>query len=387
MKLEEFNAKVAELKAEGAKLAQAGKLEEAEAKKKEIEALEASFQAEKEAQAEENAINKGSAVQVDMQNEQKLGEENIMEKVFDASSVEYKNAFLKHISGRDDQMTKMENAAFVHTTSNTPDVLPTTMLNQIWDLVSKNHVIAGDITQYKTGTILEVVKHTAIVKGAAGTVNENAAPANDEQNTFVKVTLSGKDFAKTVEISYAEAEMSIEALEGYLVQEIATSMGEAIADDIITTLKATGAGTNGIAVANRVETKTVSKMVFADIAGAFALVKRANNMTVYCTRATLFNRLAQLEDTAGHLIYQPSATVGVPGTLLGAPVKIEDSLNDDEILIGDPKRIVSNVINDIMVETDKDIKVHKYIYSGYARMECALVDPESMALLTVKTSS
>lgn len=387
MKLEEFNAKVAELKAEGAKLAQAGKLEEAEAKKKEIEALEASFQAEKEAQAEENAINKGSAVQVDMQNEQKLGEENIMEKVYDASSVEYKNAFLKHISGRDDQMTKMENAAFVHTTSNTPDVLPTTMLNQIWDLVSKNHVIAGDITQYKTGTILEVVKHTAIVKGAAGTVNENAAPANDEQNTFVKVTLSGKDFAKTVEISYAEAEMSIEALEGYLVQEIATSMGEAIADDIIATLKATGAGTNGIATGNRVETKTANKMVFADIAGAFALVKRANNMTVYCTRATLFNRLAQLEDTAGHLIYQPSATVGVPGTLLGAPVKIEDSLVDDEILIGDPKRIVSNVINDIMVETDKDIKVHKYIYSGYARMECALVDPESMALLTVKTSA
>ena len=35
MKLEEFNAKVAELKAEGAKLAQAGKLEEAEAKKAE----------------------------------------------------------------------------------------------------------------------------------------------------------------------------------------------------------------------------------------------------------------------------------------------------------------------------------------------------------------
>ena len=387
MKLDEFNAKVAELKAEGAKLAQAGKLEEAEAKKKEIEALEASFQAEKEAQAEENAINKGSAVQVDMQNEQKLGEENIMEKVYDASSVEYKNAFLKHISGRDDQMTKMENAAFVHTTSNTPDVLPTTMLNQIWDLVSKNHVIAGDITQYKTGTILEVVKHTAIVKGAAGTVNENAAPANEEQNTFVKVTLSGKDFAKTVEISYAEAEMSIEALEGYLVQEIATSMGEAIADDIIATLKATGTGTNGIATGNRVETKTANKMVFADIAGAFALVKRANNMTVYCTRATLFNRLAQLEDTAGHLIYQPSATVGVPGTLLGAPVKIEDSLADDEILIGDPKRIVSNVINDIMVETDKDIKVHKYIYSGYARMECALVDPESMALLTVKASA
>lgn len=387
MTLNEFNAKVTELKAEGAKLAQEGKLDEAEAKKNEIEALEASFQAEKEAKAEENALNEKKAVQTDLIVEHKLGEENTMDKIYNASSPEYKNAFLKHISGRDDEMTKLENTAFVHTTSNTPNVLPTTMLNEIWDLVSKNHVITGDITQYRTGTILEVVKHTAIAAGAAGTVNEATAPANDEQNTFVKVTLSGKDFAKTVELSYAEAEMSIEALEGYLVQEIATNMGEAIADDIVTTLKATGSGTNGIASGNRIETATANKMTFKDVAGTFAVVKRASNIVVYCTRATLFNRLAQLEDTAGHLIYQPSATVGVPGTLLGAPVKIEDSLNDDEVLLGDPKRIVSNVVSDIIVETDKDIKAHKYIYAGYARMQCALIDPESMALLTVKTSS
>lgn len=387
MNKEQFEAKMAELKAQGAAFAKEGKLSEAEAIKNEMEKLENEFQALKDAQAEENLMNKTNAVDPTIQAGQTLGEENKMDKIYDASSVEYKNAFLKHISGRDDQMTKMENAAFVHTTSNTDAVLPTTMLNEIWDLVSKNHVIAGDITQYKTGTILEVVKHTAIVKGAAGTVNENAAPTNDEQNTFVKVTLSGKDFAKTIEISYAEAAMSIDALERYLVQELATNMGEAIADDIVATLKATGSGTNGIASTNRPDTTAADKMTFKDVAGAFALVKRANNLTVYCTRATLFNRLAQLEDTAGHLIYQPSATVGVPGTLLGAPVKIEDSLNDDEVLIGDPKRIVSNVISDIMVETDKDIKVHKYIYSGYARMECALVDPESMALLTVKTSS
>lgn len=348
----------------------------------------ASFDAEKEAAAESNALNKDTKVPAEFQAGQKLGEENKnMEKIYDASSVEYKNAFLKHISGRDDEMTKQENTAFIHTTSNTPNVLPTTMLDKIWDLVSKNHVITGDITKYKTGTILEVVKHTAVAAGAAAVATEGAAPANDEQNTFVKVTLAGKDFAKTVELSYAEAAMSIDALEDYLVQEISNSMGEAIANDVVTTLKATGAGTNGIATGNRIETATANKVAFKDVAAAFAKVKRANSITVYCTRASLFNRLAQLEDTAGHLIYQPSATVGVPGTLLGAPVKIEDSLNDDEFLIGDPKRIVSNVISDIIVETDKDIKNHKYIYSGYARMECALVDPESMALLTVKTSS
>lgn len=383
MTLEEFNKKLTELKAEGAQLAKEGKLSEAEAKKAEIENLQATFQAEKEKAAEENAVNKEPVVAEVMRETPMMGEENKeMEKTYDASSMEYRNAFLKHISGKDDEMTKVENAAFVHTTQNTPNVLPTTMLNQIWDLVSKNHVITGDITKYTTGTILEVVKHTEIKQGAAKTVSENAEN-DDEQNTFLKVTLSGKDFAKSVELSYAEAAMSIDALENYLIQEISTNMGEAIADDIIATLKGT---TNGIATANKVNTAAAAKLTFKDVAGAFALVKRANALTVYTTRATLFNRLAQLEDTAGHLIYQPSATAGVPGTLLGAPVKIEDSLDDDEILIGNPKRIVSNVVSDIIVETDKDIKKHKYIYSGYARMECALVDPESFALLTVKAS-
>ena len=381
MKLQEFNAKVAELKAEGAKLAQAGKLEEAEAKKKEIEALEASFQAEKEAQAEENAINKDTVVQANLQNEQKLGEENKMEKIYDASSVEYRNAFLKHISGRDDQMTKLENTAFIHTTQSTPNVLPTTMLNEIWDLVSKEHSIVGHVRTLKTGTIIEIVKHTAVAAGAAvkqTKANEGKAPADDEQNTFVKVTLSGNDFAKAVELSYAEAEMSIDALEQYLIQEIAKSLGDAIADDMVSTVK------TGTAAANKTTSATVGKVTYPEIAAAFAALKRAPKPVVYVTRFTLYNRLATLEDSAGR---QANANEGIEGYLLGAPVKIEDSVSDDEILIGDPSKVTNNVITDILVETDKDIKAHKYIYSGYERSECALIDDKAFALLTVKASS
>lgn len=380
MTLEQFNEKVTQLKAEGAELAKAGKLEEAEAKKAEIEKMSAEFQAAKEKQAEENALVDVTTIPAPMQVEQKLGEENkTMEKIYDASSVEYKNAFLKNITGRADQMTQQENAAFLHTTQNTPAVLPTTMVDQIWDLVSKNHVIMGDITIYRTGTILEIVKHTAIVKGAAAKKAEGAAN-DDEQNTFVKVTLSGNDFAKSLEISYAEAEMSIDAFEKYLVNEIATNLGEALADDAVASIE------DGIASGNKIQTAAVGKLAFADITGAFAGLARVNAPVVYCTRKTLYTRLATLENTAGQLIYQPSAVAGVPGTLLGAPVKIEDSVADDVLLIGDPKKFVYNMIQDVMVETDKDIKAHKYIYSGYARGEGSLVDDKAFAQLTVKTS-
>ena len=377
MKLEEFNAKVAELKAEGTKLAQEGKLDAAEAKKKEIEALEASFQAEKEAVAEENAITKDSTIQANFQSKQTLGEENkVMEKMYDASSVEYKNAFLKHISGRDDQMTKLENEAFVHTTQNTPNVLPTTMLNKIWDLVSKNHVIVGDVTTYRTSTILEVVKHTAIVQGAAAVKAENVAN-DDEQNTFVKVTLSGKDFVKSVEISYAEAKMSIEALEGYLVQEISTSIGEAIANDMVSQIE------SDLNNDNKVNAAVSGTLSFADVTGAFAKLKRNSKTVVYCSQATLYNYIVGMTNSAGQLIYQANANEGANGVLLGAKVKIEDSVADGKILMGDPQRVVNNIVQDILVETDKDIKKHKFIYSGYERSECALVDDRAFVEITV----
>lgn len=374
MTLEEYNVQLSALKAEGADLAKAGKLEDAEAKKAEIEKLSADFQAAKEAQAEENALEDKVNIPEEIRAERKLGEENEeMEKIYDASSVEYKNAFLKSITGRADQMTKLENAAFVHTTSNTGSVLPTTMVNEIWDLVSQNHVIMGDLTVYRTGTILEVVKHTEIVAGKAAKKAEGVAN-DDEQNTFVKVTLSGNDFVKTVEVSYAEAEMSIEAFEQYLVNEIANSIGEALADDAVASIE------SGINAANKIST---TALAFKDVAAAFGALKRVGSPVVYCTRATLFNRIATLTNTAGQLIYVPSAVADVPGTLLGAQVKIEDSVGDDVILIGDGKKVVYNMIQDIMVETDKDIKAHKYIYSGYARGEGALVDDRAFARITI----
>ena len=297
-------------------------------------------------------------------------------KIYDASSVEYRNAFLKHISGRDDEMTKLENTAFTHTTGNTGNVLPTTMLNEIWDLVSKEHVIVGDVTRYNFNTVVEIPKHTAIAAGAAAVVDENAAN-NDEQNTFAKVTLSGKDFSKSVELTYAMATMSIDALEQYLISEISRNLGEAIADDMISTIES---GINGD---NKFNAATSGTLAFSDVTKAFGKLKRTGVVKVYCTRATLYNRVVGMVNGAGQLIYQPSANPGANGTLLGAEVKIEESLADDKLLIGDPKRVVNNVFTDILVETDKDIKKHKYIYSGYERSECALMDDRSFAEITI----
>lgn len=292
-----------------------------------------------------------------------------------ADSKEYRNAFLKNLLGMD--MSREERAAFVHTTQNTGNVLPTTMLNQIWDLVSKQHSIMGDITIYRTGTILEVIKHTAIAQGAAKTVAENAAN-DDEQNTFVKVTLSGKDFSKHVDISYAMQRMSIDALEQYLVAEISRSMGDAMADDVIAQI-----GTD-MTSANKVESAAEGTLSFKELATVFGMLKRVGAVSVYATRSTIYNYLVGMVDTTGRPIFQPSAQAGQEGVILGAQIKVEDSIANNVILIGDGKKLVYNMVQDIMIESDKDIKKHVTTYSGYARGEGALIDPDAFVQLTVK---
>lgn len=297
------------------------------------------------------------------------------ERTYDASSPEYRNAFLKNL--REEDMTKEERTAFTHTTANTTAPMPTTMLDNIWSLIEEEHPILGDVTMYRTGTILEVVKHTAIAAGDAKTVAENAAN-DDEQNTFVKITLSGKDFTKTVEVSYAMQKMSLPAFEQYLTQEISDRIGAAMAKDVVAQI-----GTD-MTAGNKVKSAAVKETTFKELASVFAKLKRAKNPVVYATRATIYNYLVGLVDKNDRPIFQLNAQNGAEGVLLGAKVKVEDAVADNKMLIGDTKKVVYNMVQDIMIEHDKDIKKHVNVHSGYARGSGTLIDPDTFAELEIK---
>lgn len=313
---------------------------------------------------------------------EKIQEDIIMEeRKYTVDSAEYRSAFLKNLMGV--ELNEEERTAFVHTTGTTSgqsagNAVPSTMLNKIWDLVEEDHAILADITIYRTGTILEIAKRTAIAAGDAATATEGSAPSNDENNTFAKVTLSGKDFAKCVEISYALDKMSIDGFEDFLVNEIADRMGAALASDVITQI-----GTDYDSSNNDLDVASSGKIAWTDVSGAFSVLKNAKAVGVYASRATIYKYIVGMADTTGRPIFQPSANAGVEGYLLGAPVKAEDAITDDLVWFGDPKQVVGNFVQDIMVESDRDIKNHKKIYSGYARFQCALLAPKAFAKLDV----
>ena len=301
--------------------------------------------------------------------------------MFALDSKEYRTAWCKEMLGM--ALTDEERTAFVHTTGTTSGqtagyTIPTTLLNKIWDLIEGKHAILGDITIYRTGTIIEVAKRTAIAAGDAATVSEGAAPSDDENNTFAKVTLSGKDFAKTVEISYALGIMSIDGFEQFIVNEIADRLGAALAADIITQI-----GTDYYSTGNDLDVATSGKVVWTDIAGALAVLKNVNGITVYASQATIYKYIVGMVDSTGRPLFQHDANEAIRGYLAGFPVKVEDAIADNLIWLGDPKQVVGNMVQDIMVESDKDIKKHVNIFSGYARFQCSLLAPKAFAKLDV----
>lgn len=282
------------------------------------------------------------------------------------ASEEYRSAFYANLIG---EATEEQRSALL-TAETDAIAIPKALDDKIWDNIYTGHPILGDIDIKRTGVILEVTKHTKVKAGKAGKVEEGVA-ATLEDNEFVKVTLVGQDYAKTVELSYAAAKMSQGALEDYLATEVANSMGEALATEIFAKMK-TDLGAAAVTVAKG------KNLTFADFCKAVGSVQRGTNLKVYASRAKKFEQIVGMVDTAGQPVFRDGCT-------LGYDVK-EDAAAGDDIFIVDTSKFVLNMVQDIMIENDRDIKNHKIIISGYARAEGCMRDAGAGAYITFATA-
>lgn len=318
---------------------------------------------------------KTSTEVIAQQEERGKNMEEILTREQALAQKDYRSAFFKTFAG--EPLNEVEKRVFTETTATFGGALPIETANEIWSNIEEEHPIVGDIKSYRSKSVFEVTVHSAIAAGDAAVTAQGVAPT-EEQNTWVKVTLSGKDFAKSVDISYAMGMMSSPVLEDYLVVEISERMGAALAADIIAQITAdTAAG-------NKKTSAAVKATTFAELNGLFALLKASKGAVVYANEATVYNYLTSIVDTTGRPIFQPNMQDGMVGYLLGKPVKLEDACVNNLFYIGNPKKVVGNFIQDIMIEFAKDIKKHVYTYSGYARFECKLTNGLAFVVFTVK---
>ncbi len=294
---------------------------------------------------------------------------------------EYRAAFAKHMLGR--EMTAAESQlmqrAFTHTTSNTGAVVPTTLQNAIYSNMEEAHPILKDVQILRTGTIISVAKHVSIDEGDAAQVAEGVAN-DDEKNTFVNVQLTGKDFSKHIEFSYALGKMAIPAFEEYLIKEMGDRIGAAMAADVVATIVA------GVNASNKINVATAGTLALADVTKAYGLLKASGGVNVYANNASIWNHIANVENATGKVSFISDASKQIAGQLIGKPIKEEDAAPANTLLILAPRAFVFNVIQDFMVERDKDIKRHVHIIAGYARAEGTLVNDLAAVVLTVGTA-
>lgn len=300
---------------------------------------------------------------------------NNEEKIFTVDSPEYRTAFWKQFDGR--ELTEIEeralNTGIVAGNVDGKSVLvPTETINNIWDQVALEHAIVGDVTVLKSNTVIEMLVNDSSTD--AETPAEGVAPAEGSL-TVKKVVLGGIDISKYIETTYAMAKMSIQALEAYITNDIANRIGDALAKHVV------GKIHNGVANANKIAS---TGLTYEEVLQSLGVLKRVQSPTIYATRKTIYNNLYAMKGEDGHPIFVPATESGaIKGHILGTPVKIEDTIEDNTIYVGDAKKFTLNVVQDLLIEKQKDIRTHVNVTSGYMRAEGALLDTYSFAEIKI----
>lgn len=304
--------------------------------------------------------------------------EQRMEMDDDRRETLYRNAWLKTLL--EYELTAEERAAYTHTTENTGAVVPKQVLDRIYSTMEEKHPILADIQTLRTGTVISIAKHTTIVKGDAKAVAEGAAN-DDEQNTIVEVTLSGKDYSKHVKFSYRLGKMAIPAFQAYLEKELGDRIGAAIAKDVVAQIK------TDLNSGNKMTPAVPTKVTKPEWLKALGKLKKVGKVNVYANNATIYGVIAATEGDQSTLSFVANLQDQVAGHLLGREIKEEDALADGEILILDPDQFLMNIVQDIMIERDKDIESHKHILSAFAIAGGTLTNDKAGVMITASVGA
>lgn len=309
----------------------------------EMDALE-ERKAQIKAEIEERKADIADVIKGEGEVVEEIKEERNTKEMFGIDTKEYRDAFMANLVGR----ATVEQRAILADNTNYGDglALPVGLDRDIWDQVTEAHPILADVEILRSGMAIKVTKMTP----AAITKKKDSDPSAEQTFTGVDVTLVGADYHTYVTLSYAEAKMSQGAMERYLVREVADAIGESLAKDVFARILAdAGAGQKVTATADS----------FADLKAALALATQGNAV-VYAPSASYYELVGAIK----------SGSPFNAGAALGVEIKKDNAAT--KVTVVDPKLFVLNVIQDTMVESERDAKNAQFVIGGYMRAEGCL---------------
>lgn len=373
-----------------------GKIEDAAAKREEIEKLDADFEQASKEQANLDALNKENDKVSDMTNlSVNEGGLNTVDKTEIKNVLNYEEVFAKVAlqRGLTNEEVNLFNEmnpenVYTHNTKNTEVVIPETVIGGIIDEMKELHPILADVNATRIKGQVKYVKRTAIPAGDADYYDEATATA-DEENTFGELVLNGKELSKAVTVTWKLQAMAVADFIPFIRRELADRMGAAKAKAFVR-----GKGDKypqGVITAIEAQDSTPQKvaykadgLTYKDITAAMSKIRSGyvSGSKIYANNATIWGTLANILDGQNKPLFIPDVTAGGVGRIFGIPVVEEDAMNDGEILIGNMGAgYKENVSEPMKLVTEQHAKPRNTDFVGYEVHDGGVIDEKAFAYL------
>lgn len=303
---------------------------------------------------------------------------------FDTSSPEYRSAFLKNL--RNLELTEAEKRAFSSVSSSAGAVIPTNTADEIIKKLKQHAPLLGEITLLNVSGNVKFAVENAKADAAIHTENATITAGTD---TFTTVTLTSYEIVKLVQVSETVKTMSIDIFESWLTDMIAEKVAEKIGAFLISgTGSEQPAGVSSAATWGDANSVTVTKTGALSAANVQALIGLLDgaydaNAKFLMSKRTLFTDFMPLQDNSKNKIV---TVEGHNYYVYGYPVMLDDNVTVHEAYLGDFKKIVGNLSQNITIKSDFDITTNSYRYLGVAMFDSKIADSEAFVKLVKATS-
>lgn len=376
-----------------------GKLEEFEAKKKEVEDLDAQFEKEAKAAANLRAL-AGNAVAADLSAHAVTVSGRTVETMGGGSdgdiydSVEYRKAFMAHVIKGAALPAQFVDADQSTKTTDIPAVIPTTVMEKIVEKMESTGMILPLVTRtaYKGGVKIP----TSTVKPTAVWVAEGAG-SDKQKKTTGSIDFAYNKLRCAISVSLETDAMALPVFEATFIANVTEAMTKALEQAIIS---GTGTGQpKGILAETPADGQALtiaaadklSYQVLVDAEAALPLAYE-NGAVWFMTKKTFMGFVGMVDANK-----QPIARVntGINGsperTLLGRPVVLNDymaSYADSMTAPGivaalfNPKDYVLNTNLSMTIKRYEDNDTDDQVTKAVMLVDGKTVDKNSLVTIT-----
>ena len=332
----------------------------------EIKGIKAELDARKANAAKQAEIRKtvaeGAGVVIDEIPQAPISQEN--RKMFKRDSVEYRDAWTKHIIGR--ELNEEERAALTSAGA----VIPTMTVNAVWDKLTGPAELLGKVDVSQFPTYVRFPKATT--KGAA-TAHAVGGTITESSDVIGYVDLIPNEYVKLLTVGADIDHMAVSAVHDWIVNNLVDSIRAEINADIVV-----GTGTN--------ELKGILTSVTANSTAIPATVTKASLLKIMGTLGSNYQNGAIWIMTPA-MFYENVMSIaalndyvindGFSFKLFGHDVVLMSELlvsTKETILYGDPKSYKLNIFKALEVKPFETATTTNIQFRGATMADGELID-------------